>query len=188
MLGGKSDYYPENIVSVCEGIASRGAPGTVVCDGSNATKPDPSILSDADVVVVAVGGIFGSEEKDRVNISLPEEQQMYINEVVSVVGAAKVVLVVVNGDPIALDTFKNNIPTIVDALEGGQAAGTGLASVLFGDVSPSAMLPFTIYPDEYVTKVMMSDMAMRANQSTGSPGRTVKAIPPCMCLVHPPRV
>lgn len=49
------------------------------------------------------------------------------------VGASKVVLVLMNGDPIAIDTFKTTIPTIVEAFEGGQAAGTGLASVLFGD-------------------------------------------------------
>lgn len=49
------------------------------------------------------------------------------------VGANKVVLVLMNGDPIAIDAFKTTIPTIVEAFEGGQAAGTGLASVLFGD-------------------------------------------------------
>ena len=49
------------------------------------------------------------------------------------VGAKKGVLVLMNGDPLAIDPIKTTIPTIVEAFEGGQAAGTGLASVLFGD-------------------------------------------------------
>lgn len=171
-MGGKTDYCPESVTSVCTGLESRSkqSPNFVVtCDPA----ADSSTLTNADVVVVAVGGVFGHEGSDRTNISLPQEQQEAINSVLGQISANKVVLVLVNGDPIALDAYKGTIPTIVEALEGGQSGGAGLASVLFGDVSPSGMLPFTVYPDAYVSKVPMSDMSMRANSSTGSPGRTV---------------
>mmetsp|Transcript_4933 Transcript_4933/g.14906 ORF Transcript_4933/g.14906 Transcript_4933/m.14906 type:complete len:922 (+) Transcript_4933:43-2808(+) len=178
MMGGKSDYCPEHTVTVCDGLMARsaqvGSSVKVTCDGSEGEHPDPSVLAGADLAVVVVGGDFGTEGHDRVNISLPDDQQVYIREVVAAVGADKTVLVVINGDPIALDNFKGKIPTIVNALEGGQEGGTGLASVLFGDVSPSGMLPFTVYPDAFVTKVPMSDMSMRPNGTTGSPGRTYR--------------
>lgn len=176
LRGGVSDYCPANIVSLCEGLTARAAKSTSVellfCN-STTTVENPAALAAADVVFVAVGGTLGHEAQDRVNISLPSDQQGLIAEVVQAVGASKVVLVVVNGNPVALDGYAGVIPTIVEAMEGGQAGGTGLASVLFGDVSPSGILPFTIYPDSFVTKVSMSDMSMRANSTTGNPGRTV---------------
>jgi beta-D-xylosidase 4 len=66
------------------------------------------------------------------------------------------------------------VPAVVDLFEGGQAAGTAAGEMLFGDFSPSGMMPFAIYPDDYVTKVKMSDMYMRPNATSGSPGHTYR--------------
>lgn len=52
----------------------------------------------------------------------------------------------VSGEPIAIDTYMGRVGSIVHALEGGQAGGTALANILFGSVSPSGTLPFTMYP------------------------------------------
>lgn len=60
------------------------------------------------------------------------------------VDPAKLVLLILNGEPCALDKYKPTIPTIVEGLEGGQAGGTALAEMLFGDFSPSGTLPFTV--------------------------------------------
>merc|ERR1712070_533337 len=68
-----------------------------------------------------------------------------------------------------MDWLSANAPTIVEAFNGGQSAGTGLASVLLGEVSPSAVLPWTVYPDNFTEQVKMSDMAMRAG-----PGHTYR--------------
>ena len=189
MMGGKTDYCPEHTVSLCEGIAARGAAAgvAVTCSptvGGPADTVD-DVVSDgevesavkaADVVVIAVGGIFGHEAADRTNISLPADQINLIKTTAATAAAAKVtvVLLVVNGDPIALDGIKDAIGTIVDVFEGGQSAGTAAAQILFGDYSPSGMMPFTTYPDDFVTKVAMSDMSMRPNATTGSPGRTYR--------------
>lgn len=35
-----------------------------------------------------------------------------------------------------------------------------MVTSLFGDYSPSGMMPFTTYPADFVTKVKMSDMSM----------------------------
>jgi beta-glucosidase len=182
MMGGKSDYCPASTVSLCEGVQARAAAGgvTVTCTdaggGPDFTDADAVTIAEAvaaaDVVVLTVGGIFGHEQQDRTNISLPAAQILLVRQAVAQAAHGKVVLMVVNGDPIALDGIKDMVPAVVDVFEGGQAAGTAAAEMLFGDYSPSGMLPFTIYPDDFVTKVKMSDMTMRANVTTGSPGHT----------------
>ena len=60
------------------------------------------------------------------------------------------------------DAEKPLVPTIVSAGEGGQAGGTALAEVLFGDVAPSGTLPWTVFPATFTGTVAMSNMAMRA--------------------------
>jgi len=175
-MGGKSDYCPEHTVSVCEGMTNRSALfGVAVTCSSGPDTGAGGMLeaaAGADVVIGVFGGIFGHEAADRVNISLPAEQEAQLDALL--LANPNMILVIVNGDPIAIDKYKETVHTIVDAMEGGQAAGAALASVLYGDVSPSGMLPFTIYPADYVTKVPMSDMTFRPNKGTGSPGKTYR--------------
>ena len=74
------------------------------------------------------------------------------------------VVVLVNGNPIAIDWLAEHAPAIVEAFEGGQAAGTALARVLLGRsvVGPAGVMPWTVYPEAYAGQVTMPDMSMRA--------------------------
>eukprot|EP00040_Diaphanoeca_grandis_P005636 m.33801 g.33801 ORF g.33801 m.33801 type:complete len:925 (+) comp16874_c0_seq1:89-2863(+) len=177
MMGGKGDYCPETMISVCDGLTARAMLDgiTVVCNVGD--DKAAKIAADADVVFAAVGGTLGHEGMDRTNISLPSEQITLVQTLYGV-AASKLVLVLLNGEPVALDGIKDNIATIVEALEGGQSGGQALAEMLFGDFSPSGVLPFTVYPDAYVNQVMMSNMVMRS--SSTSPGHTYRFlnIPP----------
>eukprot|EP00958_Prasinococcus_capsulatus_P018270 scaffold2129_cov318-Prasinococcus_capsulatus_cf.AAC.3 len=51
-----------------------------------------------------------------------------------------------------------------DAQSGGQA----VAEAIFGAFSPSGRLPVTWYPSDYVNQVLMIDMHMRPNATTGA--------------------
>ena len=55
------------------------------------------------------------------------------------------VLVLLNGSAVAVNWADANIPAIVEAWYPGQAAGTAIADVLFGDYNPGARLPVTFY-------------------------------------------
>jgi hypothetical protein len=54
----------------------------------------------------------------------------------------------------------------------GQAGGSAIASVVFGQYNPAGRLPITFYPASYVDQVNMTDMSMRP--SSTNPGRTYK--------------
>ena len=163
-MGGKNDYCPESTVSMCEGVSKVGATHgfTVMCDDSVA------LANAADVVLLCVGGVLGHEGSDRANITLPEPQPALVDQMIASAGS-KLVLVLVNGEPIAIDAYVNRIDTIVEAMEGGQAGGTAFADIVFGEVSPSGVLPFTMYPANFVNEIAMDSYDMRA-----APGRTYR--------------
>ncbi|KAJ4848401.1 hypothetical protein Tsubulata_032769, partial [Turnera subulata] len=80
------------------------------------------------------------------------------------------------GGPIDVSFAKNNprIGAIVWAGYPGQAGGAAIADVLFGTTNPSGKLPMTWYPQDYLAKVPMTEMGMRADPSKGYPGRTYR--------------
>ena len=55
------------------------------------------------------------------------------------------VLVLLNGSAVSVNWEKANVPAIVEAWYPGQAAGTAIADVLFGDYNPAGRLPVTFY-------------------------------------------
>jgi beta-glucosidase len=114
--------------------------------------------SDADAFIFA-GGISpqleGEEMKvsdpgfkggDRTTIMLPAIQTELMKALQA--SGKPVVFVMMTGSAIATPWESANIPAIVNAWYGGQAAGTALADVLFGDYNPSGRLPVTFYSSD----------------------------------------
>src|SRR5690606_20512244 len=59
-----------------------------------------------------------------------------------------VIFVMMTGSAIATPWESENIPAIINCWYGGQAAGTAVADILFGDYNPSGRLPVTFYRDD----------------------------------------
>jgi beta-glucosidase len=55
------------------------------------------------------------------------------------------VLVLLNGSALAVNWAQEHVPAILEAWYPGQAAGTAIADVLFGDYNPGGRLPVTFY-------------------------------------------
>ncbi|MFH8395205.1 glycoside hydrolase family 3 C-terminal domain-containing protein [Streptomyces sp. NPDC018036] len=98
----------------------------------------------ADVVLVVAGNdphINGRETEDRTTLRLPPHQERLLAAARSANPAT--VLALVSAYPYAVDP--TGLPALLWTAHGGQAAGTALARVLAGDVSPAGRLPQTWY-------------------------------------------
>jgi len=89
---------------------------------------------------VEVPGFTGG---DRLDTRLPAPQQALMEAVVAT--GKPVVLVLVNGSALAVNWAADNVPAILEAWYPGQAAGTAIADILFGDYNPAGRLPLTFY-------------------------------------------
>jgi beta-glucosidase len=111
-------------------------PGQIAHDVDQAT----AAARRASTAVVVVGDGQESEAADRVNLTLPSDQ----NELVQAVAAANphTVVVVDAGAAVAMP-WLSGVAGVVDAWYPGQTDGAALAAVLFGSVDPSGHLPVT---------------------------------------------
>jgi len=98
--------------------------------------------ADAAVVVVGLNGEFVQESFDRHHIEMPHAQQELIEAVHQ--ANPNTVVVVVSGSPLPAESF-GDIPGILQAWYAGQAQGTAIAEVLFGDYNPGGKLSQTYY-------------------------------------------
>ncbi|MEO7931528.1 MAG: glycoside hydrolase family 3 C-terminal domain-containing protein [Chthoniobacterales bacterium] len=119
----------------------------------------------ADIAIVFAGlsrALYSDDEStDRASLALPFGQ----DELISRVAAAnpRTIVVMVSGSPVAMDSWIGSVPVVLQAWYGGVEAGTVIASVLFGDTTPSGKLPCT-FPRH------LEDIAAHAFGPTAYPG------------------
>lgn len=112
-------------------------------------------VKDADIVIFA-GGISPSLEGEEMGVNLPGfkggdrtdiELPAVQRELITALERAgkKVILVNCSGSPIGLEPETEKCEAILQAWYPGQAGGTAVAEVLFGDYNPAGRLPVTFY-------------------------------------------
>jgi len=105
------------------------------------------VTARADVVLVVAGNdphINGRETEDRTTLRLPAHQERILRAARAT--NPNTVLALVSAYPYSVATAA--LPAVLWTAHGGQAAGTALARVLAGDVSPAGRLPQTWYEDD----------------------------------------
>ncbi|MCX4561260.1 glycoside hydrolase family 3 C-terminal domain-containing protein [Streptomyces phaeochromogenes] len=136
---------------------------SVTADGVKVAAQNPEILeleitergedtvartaAAADVVLVVAGNdphINGRETEDRTTLALPAHQQRLLEAARA--ANPRTALVITSSYPYATDPA--DLPAVLWTAHGGQAAGTALARVLAGDVSPAGRLPQTWYASD----------------------------------------
>lgn len=103
----------------------------------------------AGTVVVVAGNdphINGRETEDRTTLALPTQQDRLWRAAHA--ANPRTVLVLTSAYPYAVTDAAADLPALVWTAHGGQAAGTALARVLAGDVSPAGRLPQTWYASD----------------------------------------
>lgn len=166
VLLGNYNGTPSNPVTPLAGIRAKLPDAEVVYArgssvwGSHTEGYDEALRAarDAEVIIYAGGlsqAIEGEEgqhesvpddEKsmgDRVDIVLPPLQQNLLEQLHQL--GKPVVLVLINGGAVSVPWANAHLPAILEAWYPGQAAGTAIADVLFGDYNPGGRLPVTVY-------------------------------------------
>ncbi len=145
------------IVTVLQGIAAKVEAKTRIlyargC-GTNDSNRDGfkeavDVARAADVAILVVGGKSGltpdctcGEMRDSALLALPGVQEELVEAVYRT--GTPVILILVNGRPLALGWMKEKIPAIIMAWLPGEEGGNAIADVLFGDYNPSGKLPVT---------------------------------------------
>jgi beta-glucosidase len=96
--------------------------------------------ADAAVVVVGTNERVESEGFDRVDLSLPGDQDALVSAVAAV--ARKTIVVVNAGSPVLMPWY-DEVHAVLIGWFGGQEMGRALADVLLGDQEPGGRLPTT---------------------------------------------
>ena len=101
-----------------------------------------SPMLEGEEMKVKVDGFSGGDRKD---VKLPACQTQLMQKLKAL--GKPMVLVMLNGSAVGINWENDNLPAILEAWYPGQAGGTAIADVLFGDYNPSGRLPLTFYKD-----------------------------------------
>jgi beta-glucosidase len=124
-------------------------------DSAKLSKEALDAARSADAVVLVLGlspRLEGEEMKvpvegfqggDRVSLDSPRVQQQLLESVTAL--GKPTVLVLMNGSAVSVNWARDHVPAIVEAWYPGEAGGSALADVLFGDYNPAGRLPVTFY-------------------------------------------
>ncbi|NLE76796.1 MAG: glycosyl hydrolase [Chloroflexi bacterium] len=149
---GSSQVTPSRLDTAYDGMAQRvGEARLRYATGYHPSDetPDPVLLAEAqqaaqgaDVAVVFVGlpAAYETEGVDRDHMRLPPSHNALVEAVAQV--AHRVVVVLMNGAPVEMP-WHGEVQTILEAYLGGQAGGSAVAQLLYGEVNPSGKLAET---------------------------------------------
>ncbi len=164
MLWANYNGFPSKTTTILQGIRNKLPNAQIIyekgCMHTGNVSMDTigmtiSKVKMADIIVFA-GGISprlegeemrvqveGFKGGDRTNIEIPKIQQEMVKALKAT--GKPVVYVVCTGSALALKWEEANVDAILNAWYGGQAAGSAVADILFGDYNPAGRLPVTFY-------------------------------------------
>ena len=107
------------------------------------TAEAKALAAKVDAVVIAPGFDTASEgESSDRTFRLPPGQDELINQIAAV--NKNTVVVMTSGGGVDMTGWIDHVPALLEAWYPGQAGGTAVAQILFGDYSPSGRLPISI--------------------------------------------
>jgi beta-glucosidase len=112
-------------------------------------KEAVAVARDADAIVLVVGTNESTSREawgdnhlgDAADISLSSQQDELTDAMLQL--GKPVVVVLINGRPLAMPEVAERVPAILEAWYVGQEGGTAVAETLFGDVNPGGKLPIS---------------------------------------------
>lgn len=174
---GSSSVTPSYIVSAYDGLKKYVAPfgAEVLTCNVHDTVAIKTICSNADAVIVVAGTTYQDEGEYIGNFTIrdrnnPDKQNFVVKagilglggdrkylhlhlpdiQAIQIAAAVNknVVVNLVAGSAITVEEWYGKTPAILQTFYNGMEGGTALARLLFGEVSPSGKLPFTVPKNE----------------------------------------
>lgn len=132
------------------GEAAKEADAAIVVVGLTADEegeyiPGDIALDESVTKEQAPKGSF-SRGGDREILRLPDEQVALIKSVAK--ANKKTIVVIIAGSAIVMSEWVDDVSAVLQTFYSGMEGGNALASLIFGDISPSGKLPFTVARDE----------------------------------------
>jgi beta-glucosidase len=108
-----------------------------------------SVARGADAIVLVIGTNEATSREawadnhlgDAADLSLSSQQDELVDAMLRI--GPPVVVVLMNGRPLAIPDVAARVPAILETWYVGQEGGTAIGEVLFGDVNPSGKLPIS---------------------------------------------
>lgn len=152
----------ENITTIYEGIKAvgeqKGYNVRYYNSGENIRKITTEQIEqttakakEADITIVVVGDNSmrnkwkdktAGENMARARLNLAGNQLKLLQSIKNT--NTQLIVVLVNGKPIAEPWLKDNVPALIEAWEPGLLGGQAVGEIIFGDVNPSGKLPLTV--------------------------------------------
>lgn len=148
---------PNTILTVVE--------GTDVASGDTAGIPAAVLAaSSADVVIIAVGydnAHIEHEGADHPNVTLPGAQPQLVEALLAQAAktGAATVMVLINAGAIAIGDYVDRVDAVVEAFYPSLEA-QAVADHLFGAANRFGRLPYTIYPESFISQVALQDLSV----------------------------
>lgn len=141
------------------------------CGGLNKPLNTQEVMDAVDYgdIIIAVVGEYdwmSGEAASRMDIHLPGKQRELLKKLQD--SGKTVIILLINGRPLALDWESEHFPAIVEGWQLGIEMGNAVANVLFGDVIPSAKLSVSFPYDAGQCPIYYNHPA------TGRPGSSFK--------------
>ncbi len=169
---GSSRVRPPYVITPLEGLTRYLGEGAILAADETNLAAARVAAKEADATVVVVGytakeegefvpgdislGQDGGQPKDdgpqrpiggdRENLELPPAQVELIKAAAE--GGKPVIVAIVAGSAVIAESWLGQASAILLTFYSGMEGGTALAKLLFGDVSPSGKLPFTVAKSE----------------------------------------
>jgi beta-glucosidase len=94
-------------------------------------------------VAIFFATVIDGEERDRLDLGLPAEQEVQISALAAT--GTPTIVVLMTGSCVTMQKWIDNTPSILLAWYPGEQGGHAIADILLGDYNPSGKLPLTFY-------------------------------------------
>ena len=161
---GSSKVHPYYTVTPLRGLMKKMPNAQILYNDGSDLERAKELAADADAVVIVAGYIHSDEGEyladrsdieymggDRTSMRLHKRD---IDLIKGLKGVNKnTVVSIIGSSAILIDEWEADVPAILFSFYSGMEGGNALANILFGDVTPSGKLPYTVamkeedYPD-----------------------------------------